>query len=100
MLFACFQAPSQAISHRKLVLANGAIQKNLTGTALRGLKIFLPSLEEQQKIVGIFRACDAKIAALEREKALLEELFECFLEEPTTGRLSTLPLLEEGETHE
>jgi hypothetical protein len=33
-------------------------------------------------------ACDAKIAALERESALLDELFRALLEELMTGRVS------------
>jgi type I restriction enzyme, S subunit len=32
-------------------------------------------------------ACDAKIAALERESALLDELFRALLEELMTGRV-------------
>ena len=39
-------------------------------------------------IAEILRACDAKIAALERESALLDELFRALLEELMTGRVS------------
>jgi len=44
-------------------------------------------LSEQQEIADILRACDTKIAALERESALLDELFRGLLEELMTGRV-------------
>ena len=60
----------------------------------------VPSIREQREIIDILQASDTKISALEQELALLEELFRTLLEELLTGRLSTLPLIEEGETHE
>jgi type I restriction enzyme, S subunit len=48
----------------------------------------LPPLDEQHAIADILRACDAKIAALERESALLDELFRALLEELMTGRVA------------
>jgi type I restriction enzyme, S subunit len=67
---------------------------------LHRIKVRLPSLTEQQEIVNILSSCDPKINALKQEITLLEELFSAFLEELMTGRLSTLPLIEEGERHE
>jgi type I restriction enzyme S subunit len=52
----------------------------------------LPPLQEQKVIANAMQACDTKIAALEQEAALLEELFRAMLEELMTGRLSALPL--------
>ena len=48
----------------------------------------LPTLDEQTEITGVLKACDAKIAALVRESALLDELFRALLEELMTGRVS------------
>ncbi|GHO54779.1 restriction endonuclease subunit S [Ktedonobacter robiniae] len=79
---------------RVLQLATGAIQKNLTGTSLRMLDIFLPSKSEQAEIVNILQTCDSKIKALENEIALHEELFRALLDELMTGKLSALPLVE------
>jgi restriction endonuclease S subunit len=64
--------------------------------------IFLPkpSLEEQVDIAGVLSKCNTKIYSLENEVLLLDELFRALLEGLMTGRLSTLPLIEEGETHE
>jgi restriction endonuclease S subunit len=46
----------------------------------------LPPFEEQRTIAAILRACDEKIAALEREAAILDELFKALLEELMTGK--------------
>ena len=46
----------------------------------------------------MLRACDAKIAALERESTLLDELFRVVLEELMTGRVAVgMGLAEDGE---
>lgn len=52
----------------------------------------LPPIEEQQEIVEVLSGCDAKIGALQREIALLEELFRALLEDLMTGRVSALPV--------
>ena len=53
-------------------------------------------MSEQRDIAKVLRACDAKIAALERESALLDELFRALLEELMTGRVSVAGV-EEGD---
>ena len=55
-----------------------------------------PSLDEQGEIVEVITACDAKIAALERESALLDELFRALLEELMTGRVSVAGIEEDN----
>lgn len=62
---------------------------------LQAMKIPKPSLQDQKQIVGLLLACDNKAIALEKESALLDELFRAMLEELMTGRLSTLPLIED-----
>jgi type I restriction enzyme S subunit len=56
--------------------------------AAHAMAVGLPSLSEQQDIAKVLHVCDAKIAALERESALLDELFRALLEELMTGRVS------------
>ncbi len=63
-------------------------------------KVLLPPLSEQREIAAILQVSDDKVDALEQELVLLEELFRALLEELMTGELSTLPLIEEGGTHE
>ena len=55
------------------------------------IPIPLPTLQEQQEIADILSSCDAKIATLEREIKLHDELFRAMLEELMTGQLSSLP---------
>lgn len=45
------------------------------------MKIPLPPLDQQYEITKILKACDSKIAALEHEARLLDELFRAMLEE-------------------
>ena len=56
----------------------------------------LPSFCEQQEIAESVRACDAKLAVLEREVTALEELFRAMLEELMTGRLRATALGGDG----
>lgn len=58
--------------------------------------VSLPLIEEQQDIADVLTACDRKIAALEAEATLQDELFRALLEELMSGPVSTLPLVAEG----
>ncbi|HZC07538.1 MAG TPA: restriction endonuclease subunit S [Ktedonobacterales bacterium] len=64
--------------------------QSINSRVVSELSIPLPSLSEQREIADILAACDAHIAALEREIALHEELFRALLEEMMSGRLSAL----------
>lgn len=69
-------------------------QKNINIAFLAPWPVAVPSLPEQQEISQTLTACDATIAALEKESALLDELFRAMLEELMTGRMSALPLVD------
>ena len=75
-------------------------QPHLNADQLSNTIIPFSTLPEQYNISNMLNACDDKIAALEQEISLHEELFLATLEELMTGRLSTLPIIEEGETHD
>jgi type I restriction enzyme S subunit len=77
-----------SVAHRTTNLAS------INGTKLKALPTLVPPFPEQQEIINILNACDAKIASLEHESALLEELFRALLEELMTGRLSAKALIE------
>jgi len=64
-------------------------------TKLGNFPALIPPLEKQSSIVNILRACDAKIAALERETQHMNELFRVMLDAVMAGRLSVTPLIEE-----
>ena len=53
-------------------LAQGNSVVHLYNHQLKGLKLNLPNLEEQQKIVAFLSAVDKKIAQLQQKKSLLE----------------------------
>jgi type I restriction enzyme S subunit len=74
--------------------AKEVIQANVSLEDIKHLWVPMPSAEEQQYIANTVCICDEKIASLERETGLLEELFRALLEELMTGRLSALPLVE------
>ena len=75
-------------------LAPRGTQKNINIEFLVPWPVPVPRLDEQSEIVAILAACDEKIAILEREIALYDELFRALLEEVMSGRLSIAPLLE------
>ena len=66
---------------------------NIGKGIIESTKIPFPSLQEQQEIADVLSSCDAKIATLEREIKLHDELFRAMLEELMTGQLSSLPLV-------
>ncbi|HEY7418650.1 MAG TPA: restriction endonuclease subunit S [Ktedonobacteraceae bacterium] len=70
--------------------AKEVVQANLSLQDIAHLQVPFPSSDEQRSIVAGIDACVAKIAALEQEIKLLEELFRALLEELMTGRLSTI----------
>ncbi len=72
------------LQSRQQSSVNSTINASIAST----LPVLLPDKLEQERIAATLRACDAKIAALERESALLDELFRGLLEELMTGWLS------------
>jgi len=64
---------------------------------LGSILLVKPSLPEQESIAEVLTACDAKIAALERESALLDELFRALLEELMTGWVAVAGVAGDGE---
>lgn len=74
--------------------ATGLIMPNLNTKILERLPIAFPAIHDQEVIAQTIDACDSKIAVLEKEIALQEELFRVLLEELMSGRLSALPLVE------
>ncbi len=69
-------------------VSHGATLQNLSSlSVLRNIMLPRPIISEQRTIAEILRACDTKIAALEREAAAHDELFKALLEELMTGRV-------------
>ena len=73
--------------------AVGSIMPNLNTKVLQAVPVVLPPIDEQREIASILQTVDAKIAAAERKRAGLEELFRAMLGELMAGRVrvKTLP---------
>lgn len=80
---------SNAIRSIMMAISSGVTAKHLNVADVKRLRIPLPQIEEQKQIANILSACDSKIAALDHEARLLDELFRAMLEELMSGRLST-----------
>jgi type I restriction enzyme S subunit len=78
--------------------AGGSTKGALTCGFLKSMSVPVPSIDEQSAISGLLLACEKKCRCLEREVAVLEELFRAILEELMSGRLSALPLIEEQQS--
>ena len=72
----------------------GTTRPKLNKTSLLDISVPRPSSEETDRIALMLVSCDTKIAALEREVELIDELFHALLEELMTGQRSAVPLIE------
>ena len=79
---------------RVLQLAQGAIQKNISGTRLRGLSIPLPPLPEQTAIAATVKTIDRKLENHRGKHKAAQDLFRTLLHELMTakGRVNELQL--------
>ena len=81
-----------------ITLASRAVgQSSINQSRMKSLIIPFPALPEQRVIAEILQACDTKIAALEQETALLDELFHAMLDELMIGNRSAVPLIDREE---
>ncbi len=78
----------------KTLASRGVSQSNINASKLQRFKVPITTPLEQDEIVDILNTCDSRIASLEKELSLHEELFRALLDELMTGRLSALPLVE------
>ena len=86
--FANYYLNDDSTQARLRLLATRAVsQSNINATKLRGLRVPLPSLDEQREIACILRVVDEKIAAEESRKVALDTLFGTCLNLLMTGKL-------------
>jgi len=83
-------------SNQVMAKAQKGNQTSINQPALKSIFISLPSTREQSEIENILTTHDSKIAALEHEARLLEELFRAMLEELMSGRLPAGALVEDA----
>lgn len=88
-----FTSVGQELLHRQ---KKDIARANLSLQDLSDFLIPVPSLKEQQEIAAVLNAADRKLACLERESVLLEELFDTLLEELMTGKVGVKGLIDGG----
>lgn len=69
-----------------LQLAQGAIQKNISGTRLGNLSIPLPSLDEQEEISSVIGTIDKKLEKHQMKLRTYKDLFRTLLHELITAK--------------
>jgi type I restriction enzyme S subunit len=69
-----------------LQLAQGAIQKNISGTRLGNLSIPLPTIEEQREISAAVGTIDKKIGGHRMKLEANQDLFRTLLHELMTAK--------------
>jgi type I restriction enzyme S subunit len=77
-----------SVAHRTTHLAC------INSTKLKAFPTLKPDLDRQKEIVDVLGACDSRIAALDHEARLHDELFIAMLEELMSGRLSSRGIME------
>ncbi len=84
---------------RIMNLAQGAIQKNISGAALKEFEVPVPSIEDQVDIEAHVEAIDRKLRLHSRKKQSLTVLFRTLLHQLMTAqiRVHDLPLPEDAD---
>jgi len=72
---------------RIMKLAQGAIQKNISGTALKNFSVPVPRVEEQQEIEVHVKAVDQRLRIQTQKKLTLSDLFRTLLHQLMTAQI-------------
>ena len=71
--------------------------KNISQNSIKNLSVYVPPLEEQQKIITILNALDARIATEESDLAKLKQIKKGLMHDLLTGRVRVTHLIAERE---
>jgi len=69
------------------LLASGGVQKNLSGTSLKTLKIPKPSIKEQIKIVNAIESINSRLANANKKLSLNKRLKKALMQDLLTGKV-------------
>jgi type I restriction enzyme S subunit len=76
------------VGHRRIMkLAQGAIQKNISGTALKSFEVPVPSTEDQAEIEVHVKAIDHKLRLHNQKKQVLTDLFRTLLHQLMSAQI-------------
>jgi len=78
---------STEIQEKVQLLASGGVQKNLSGTSLKTLKIPKPSIEEQHKIVSVIESINKRISISNKKLATNVQLKKALMQDLLTGKV-------------
>lgn len=85
--FLKFYLNSEVGRSRVVMIASGAVQKNISSTSLLNFEIPLPPISTQQQIVHILTSVDRKIVTQDNKKAALDALFQTLLKNLMTAKI-------------
>lgn len=77
---------SSSIQESVQLLASGGVQKNLSGTSLKTLKLPMPSAEEQNQVVNAIESINQSIASVQRKQSANKVLKKALMQDLLTGK--------------
>ena len=78
---------SSSIQKNIQLLASGGVQKNLSGTSLKTLKIPKPSIDEQDQIVRVLESINDRISILNKKLKSNLKLKKALMQDLLTGKV-------------
>jgi len=78
----------------------GLAQQHLNVGAVKGLRVMLPQLAEQDQVISLLGSADSYAEALSKRLVALEELFSALLHNLMTGRIRVTPTEQDMEAGE
>ena len=86
-IFLTKQIGYEQVANQFSRLANGATRFGLTTSSVKGVKLWLPELEEQSRIAAILSICDREIELLKKRQEKLKEQKKGLMQKLLTGEV-------------
>lgn len=78
---------SSGIQENIQLLASGGVQKNLSGSSLKTLKLPMPDIDEQSKIVNVIESINRRLFTLNRKQIANQQLKKALMQDLLTGKV-------------
>jgi len=86
-IFLTKQIEYEQVANQFSRLANGATRFGLTTAAVKGVRLWLPELEEQIRIAAVLSTCDWEIELLKKKQEKLKEQKKGLMQKLLTGEV-------------
>jgi len=86
-IFLTKQIGYERVANQFSRLANGATRFGLTTSSVKGVRLWLPKLEEQTRIAAVLSACDREIELLKKKQEKLREQKKGLMQKLLTGEV-------------